>query len=129
MFQSDKKSNALGSILDPDIEINGDIDVSANLVVHGKINGNITSTQTINTAKGSKIKGNIIAKNVMISGEICGDIEVSDKIVLCQNAHLIGNLKASILVIEEGAKFDGMSNMLKAKNMDSKVKKINTIKS
>ena len=109
--------------------LNGDIDVSANLVVHGKINGNITSTQTINTAKGSKIKGNIIAKNVMISGEVCGDIEVSDKIVLGQNAHLFGNLKASILVIEEGAKFDGMSNMLKAKNMDSKVKKINAIKS
>tara|TARA_Y100000588_G_C14121054_1_gene867310 strand:- start:613 stop:1002 length:390 start_codon:yes stop_codon:yes gene_type:complete len=129
MFQSDKKSNALGSILDPNIEINGDIDVSANLVVHGKINGNITSTQTINTAKGSKIKGNIIAKNAMISGEICGDVEVSEKIVLGQSAKLVGNLKASILIIEEGAKFDGMSNMLKTQNIDSKVKKINTVSS
>jgi len=129
MFQSDKKSNALGSILDPNIEINGDLNVSANLVVHGKINGNITSTQTINTAKGSKIKGNIIAKNAMISGEICGDVEVSEKIVLGQNAHLVGNLKASILIIEEGAKFDGMSNMLKTQNIDSKVKKINTVSS
>ena len=48
MFQSDKKSNALGSILDPNIEINGDIDVSANLVVHGKINGNITGRNRTN---------------------------------------------------------------------------------
>ena len=129
MFQSDKKSNALGSILDPNIEINGDIDVSANLVVHRKINGNITSTQTINTAKGSKIKGNIVAKNAIISGEICGDVEVSEKIVLGQSAKLVGNLKASILIIEEGAKFDGMSNMLKTQNIDSKVKKINTVSS
>ena len=126
MFQSDKKSNSLGSILDPNIEINGNIDVSANLVVHGKINGNVTSTQTINTAKGSKITGNIIAKNAMISGVINGDIEVVEKIVLGQHAHLVGNLKASILIIEEGAKFDGMSNMLKAKSIDTKVKKINT---
>ena len=129
MFQSDKKSTALGSILDPNIEINGNIDVTANLVIHGKVNGNVTSTQTLNTAKGSKIKGNIIAKNAMISGEVHGDLEVSEKIVLGQTAHLVGNLKASILIVEEGAKFDGMSNMLKAKAIDSKVKKINAINS
>ena len=129
MFQSDKKSTALGSILDPNIEINGNIDVTANLVIHGKVNGNVTSTQTLNTAKGSKIKGNIIAKNAMINGEVHGDLEVSEKIVLGQTAHLVGNLKASILIIEEGAKFDGMSNMLKAKAIDSKVKKINAINS
>ena len=129
MFQSDKKSTALGSILDPNIEINGNIDVTANLVIHGKVNGNVTSTQTLNTAKGSKVKGNIIAKNAMISGEVHGDLEVSEKIVLGQTAHLVGNLKASILIIEEGAKFDGMSNMLKAKAIDSKVKKINVINS
>ena len=129
MFQSDKKSNALGSILDPNIEINGDINVSANLIVHGTVNGNITSTQTINTAHGSMIKGNIVAKNVMISGEIHGDIEASEKIVLGTCAQLVGNLKASILIIEEGAKFDGMSNMLKTKSIDSKVKKINTVNS
>ena len=129
MFQSDKKSTALGSILDPNIEINGNIDVTANLVIHGKVNGNVTSTQTLNTAKGSKIKGNIIAKNAMINGEVHGDLEVSEKIVLGQTAHLVGNLKASILIIEEGAKFDGMSNMLKAKTIDSKVKKINIVNS
>ena len=129
MFQSDKKSTALGSILDPNIEINGNIDVTANLVIHGKVNGNVTSTQTLSTAKGSKIKGNIIAKTAMISGEVHGDLEVSEKIVLGQTAHLVGNLKASILIIEEGAKFDGMSNMLKAKTIDSKVKKINAINS
>ena len=129
MFQSDKKSTALGSILDPNIEINGNIDVTANLVIHGKVNGNVTSTQTLSTAKGSRIKGNIIAKNAMISGEVHGDLEVSEKIVLGQTAHLVGNLKASILIIEEGAKFDGMSNMLKAKAIDSKVKKINAINS
>ena len=79
MFQSDKKSTALGSILDPNIEINGNIDVTANLVIHGKVNGNVTSTQTLSTAKGSKIKGNIIAKTAMISGEVHGDLEVSEK--------------------------------------------------
>ena len=126
MFQSDKKTNSIGSILDAEIIINGDLDVKKNLIVQGTVNGNINSTQTLNTAKGSKIKGNIIAKNAMISGEIQGDVEVKEKIILGSSANLTGNLKAAILIIEEGAKFDGMSSMLKAQSIDSKVKKINT---
>jgi len=127
MFQSDKKSSALGSILDPNIEINGDINVSANLIIYGKINGNIVSTETINTAKDSIINGNLIAKEAIISGTLKGDLEVSGKVVLTQDSNLLGNLKASIIVIEEGAQFDGMCKMIKQQIAESKVKKIDTI--
>ncbi|MBI64858.1 MAG: hypothetical protein CMG64_00995 [Candidatus Marinimicrobia bacterium] len=129
MFQSDKKSNTLGSILDPNIEINGDINVSANLIVYGKINGNVISTETINTAKDSIINGNLIAKEAVISGTLKGDLEVSGKVVLTEDSNLLGNLKASIIVIEEGAKFDGMCQMIKQQVAESKVKKIDSITS
>ncbi len=129
MFQSDKQSNTLGSILDPKIEINGDINVSANLIVYGKINGNVVSTETINTAKDSIINGNLIAKDAVISGTLKGDLEVSGKAVLTQDSNLLGNLKASIIVIEEGAKFDGMCQMIKKQVAESKVKKIDSITS
>ena len=129
MFQSDKQSNTLGSILDPNIEINGDINVSANLIVYGKINVNIISTETINTAKDSIINGNLIAKEAVISGTLKGDLEVSGKVVLTEDSNLLGNLKASIIVIEEGAKFDGMCQMIKQQVAESKVKKIDSITS
>ncbi len=129
MFQSDKQSNTLGSILDPNIEINGDINVSANLIVYGKINGNVISTETINTAKNSIINGNLIAKEAVISGTLKGDLEVSGKVVLTEDSNLLGNLKASIIVIEEGAKFDGMCQMIKQQVAESKVKKIDSITS
>ena len=127
MFQSDKKSSALGSILDPNIEINGDINVSANLIIYGKVNRNIISTETINTAKDSIINGNLIAKEAIISGTLKGDLEVSGKVVLTQHSNLLGNLKASIIVIEEGAQFDGMCQMIKQQIAESKVKKIDAI--
>ena len=129
MFQSDKQSNTLGSILDPNIEINGDINVSANLIVYGRINGNVISTETINTAKDSIINGNLMAKEAVISGTLKGDLEVSGKAVLTQDSNLSGNLKASIIVIEEGAKFDGMCKMIKQQVAESKVKKIDSITS
>ena len=37
MFQSDKKRNALGTILGPDIEFSGDIKASGNIIIYGKI--------------------------------------------------------------------------------------------
>ena len=43
MFQSDKKANSLGSIMAPEIEIKGDINVSGNLIVYGTVYGNIIS--------------------------------------------------------------------------------------
>ena len=41
MFQSDKKVNSLGTILGPDIEFKGDINASGNIIIYGKIIGNI----------------------------------------------------------------------------------------
>jgi cytoskeletal protein CcmA (bactofilin family) len=43
---------------------------------------------------------------------------VEAKVVLGKNCHLAGNLKASIITIEEGARFDGMCNMVQ-KNQDN----------
>ena len=101
----------MSSILGADLEINGNINISGDLLVYGKVNGNITSSGSVNTSEGSVIKGNITSENVNISGEIHGDLIVNQKVSLNSNAVLIGNLKSSILIIEEGAQFDGISNM------------------
>ena len=42
-----------------------------------------------------------------------GDLDVEKKVTLGDTSFLTGNLKASILTIEEGAKFDGVCNMVK----------------
>ncbi|MCH2637086.1 MAG: polymer-forming cytoskeletal protein [Candidatus Thalassarchaeum sp.] len=124
MFQSDNKQNSLGTILAPEINIKGDINVSGNIIVYGTVHGNIISTGTVNTAKGSTIDGNIKAQSNFISGEVNGDVDVDKKVVLGPSCKLIGNIKASIITMEEGANFDGMCNMLQAK--EPQVEKINT---
>ena len=45
MFQSNKAQNsALGTILAPEIDITGDINVSGNIIIFGKVTGDIVST-------------------------------------------------------------------------------------
>ncbi len=123
MFQSDKEDSKMSSILGPELEITGDVKVSGSLLIYGKVNGNIESKGTVRTAKGSSVKGNIVAKDAAISGQVKGDVNVKSKVTLGDTSLLNGNLQASILTIEEGAKFDGVCNMDNKDNNSKNVKK------
>ena len=111
MFQSVKPENKSSSILGPELEIHGDVKVSGSLLIYGKVFGNIKSNGTIQTANGSVVNGNISARDASISGKVDGDLDVEKKVTLGDTSYLSGNLKASILTIEEGAKFDGVCSM------------------
>ena len=95
------------------MEIHGDVKVSGSLIIYGKVFGNIQSNGAVQTANGSVVNGNISAKDIAIGGKVDGDLDVEKKVTLGDTSFLTGNLKASILTIEEGAKFDGVCSMVK----------------
>ena len=113
MFQSEKPESKTSSILGPELEIHGDVKVSGSLLIYGKVFGNIQSSGAVRTANGSVVSGNISAKEASIGGKVDGDLDIEKKITLGDTSFLTGNLKAAILTIEEGAKFDGVCSMLK----------------
>ena len=115
MFQSKKIYNSISSILGPDLKIDGDIEVKGDLLIYGEVNGSIRCNGTINSAKGSIVKGNIYAKNAAVNGKVEGDLVIKLKVILGKGSHLEGNLEASIITIEEGARFDGMCHMIQDK--------------
>jgi cytoskeletal protein CcmA (bactofilin family) len=113
MFQSEKPESKTSSILGPELEIHGDVKVSGSLLIYGKVFGNIQSSGAVRTANGSEVNGNISAKEADIGGKVDGDLDIEKKVTLGDTSFLTGNLKAAILTIEEGAKFDGVCSMLK----------------
>tara|TARA_B100001245_G_scaffold133588_1_gene99012 strand:- start:247 stop:615 length:369 start_codon:yes stop_codon:yes gene_type:complete len=113
MFQSEKPESKTSSILGPELEIHGDVKVSGSLLIYGKVFGSIQSSGAVRTANGSVVNGNISAKEVAIGGKVDGDLDIEKKVTLGDTSFLTGNLKAAILTIEEGAKFDGVCSMLK----------------
>ena len=115
MFQLNNVKSNISSILGPEVEIKGDVTVSGDLLIYGKVKGDILSKGEIVSAKGSTVIGNIYAHNASISGKIEGNLEVESKAILGVSSHLTGNLKASIITIEEGARFDGMCSMIQKK--------------
>ena len=122
MFQSEKPESKTSSILGPELEIHGDVKVSGSLLIYGKVFGSIQSNGAVRTANGSVVNGNISAKEAAIGGKVDGDLDIEKKVTLGDTSFLTGNLKAAILTIEEGAKFDGMCSMIQKKTSRSNAK-------
>lgn len=120
MFQSNKPSKSSSSILSADVEVYGDLKVSGSMLIYGKVFGSVESKGSIRTGKNSFIKGNVKAVEAVINGNVEGDVVVNEKVTLGPHSHLMGNLTAGILVIQEGARFDGLCNMVKSPGSKTK---------
>jgi len=120
MFQSSKPGKSSSSILSADVEVYGDLKVSGSILVYGKIFGSVESKGSIRTGKGSFVKGEVNAIEAVINGNVKGNVVVIGKVTLGPHSHLMGNLTAGILVIQEGARFDGLCNMVKSPGSKTK---------
>ena len=93
-------------------EMEGTIKFSNAMRIDGKFDGElITDNGELTVGKTGSVKANIKVKNAVIEGRVDGNIKASDKVELKQKAHLIGDLQAKTLVIEEGVVFVGQCNV------------------
>ena len=114
-----------------DVEIagtfKGDIIAEGNVTLHTNIDGNITANNLslidccvagdctaaseIIVDEKSSIIGNIVAEEMLCSGNITGDITVAGNATFERTAVLDANITAGTIVRERGAKISGQLNM------------------
>jgi cytoskeletal protein CcmA (bactofilin family) len=99
------------NILSSDVEIKGSLKFQNELTIDGKIEGEITSTGVLTVGENAEIKGEIKTKSVTVLGKVHGNITVEERCELKSHATLFGDLKATRLIIEEGATFVGKSEV------------------
>lgn len=99
------------NILSSDVEIKGTLKFSNDLIIDGKIEGEVSSDGDLTIGENARIKGDINTRSVTVFGKVTGNIMVSDRCELKQNAELVGDIKAGKLAIEEGATFMGSSSV------------------
>lgn len=113
-----RKSNtsqiAAGSgrnMLSSDVEIKGQVRFTNDLVVDGKIEGEIDSDGSLTVGENARVRAEIRTRSVVIYGKVHGNITVADRVELKANAELVGDIKAATLSIEAGAIFVGKSTV------------------
>ena len=99
------------NLLSSDVEIKGSIKFQNDLTIDGKVEGEINSPGTLTIGENSEVKGEIKTKSVTVYGKVHGNITVEERCELKGRASLYGDLKATRLVIEEGATFVGKSEV------------------
>lgn len=103
--------NSTKNILSNDVEIKGSIKFTNELIIDGKVEGEITSPGILTVGENAEIRGEIKTKSVTVLGKVHGNITVDERCELKTRAQLIGDLKAARLTIEEGATFVGKSEV------------------
>src|SRR5947208_6800540 len=98
-------------ILSSDVEIKGSIKFQKELLIDGKVEGDINSDGALTVGENADIRAEIKTKSITIYGKVQGNITVSERCELKSKCKLQGDLKAARLIIEEGATFIGKSEV------------------
>lgn len=82
------------------------------LRIDGHLTGRISSEKgTLIVSSGGRVDANIEVATARINGIINGDIIASERLELGRTAQVYGNIQAPVLVIEQGAIFEGGCRM------------------
>lgn len=99
------------NVLSSDVEIKGSIKFSHDLIIDGRIEGEVSSDGALTVGENALIKGEIKTRAVTLFGKVEGNITVAERCELKSNAVLVGDVTAGTLAIEEGATFLGRSQV------------------
>ena len=90
----------------------GDMTFSTGLHVDGTVRGNIIAASSDGIAllvvgEHGKIEGEVQVPQVIISGEVLGDVRAAESVELAANAHVTGNIYYARLEMAMGAEVNG----------------------
>src|ERR1700759_84189 len=110
-YQKTMAEHSGKDILSSDVEIKGSIKFQKELLIDGRVEGEINSEGVLTIGENADIRGEIKTKSITVFGKVQGNITVTERCELKSKCTLQGDLKAARLVIEEGATFIGKSEV------------------
>ncbi|HEY0794731.1 MAG TPA: polymer-forming cytoskeletal protein [Acidisarcina sp.] len=95
------------------VQIRGEVKGSEDLIVDGEVEGTITLTESkLTIGPNARVNANVSARDVVILGKLNGSVLATGKVELRQGSHLIGDITAGRLSIEENAVFSGKVDLV-----------------
>src|SRR6185312_15228349 len=97
------------------VKIVGQIFTKEDLYVDGDVEGTIESHENkVTIGPNGRVQAGIRAREVIILGQVQGNVETSDKVDIRKDAKLVGDITTSRISIEDGALFKGSIDIKKA---------------
>lgn len=100
------------AILTRGICIKGELTGKADLVIDGDVQGSIRLGESrLTVGQLGKIRANIEASEIVVRGQVQGNLRGRERVVLGSSCDVLGDLEAPRIAIEDGAKFKGRVEM------------------
>ncbi len=106
--------NGLTAFIDEGSEMEGRYTFSGTVMLNGRFKGEISTTDTLIIGDKGVMNGDIRAGQVLISGEVVGNVSAAERVELKRTARVFGDVEAPVVVVEEGVLFEGHCRMTKA---------------
>jgi cytoskeletal protein CcmA (bactofilin family) len=85
----------------------GKLNFEGSVRVDGNFVGEVASEGTLVVGQEATVEGMLKVGQLVLSGQVRGEVEARQKVVLHKSANLIGSVKTPVLVMEEGAILEG----------------------
>jgi cytoskeletal protein CcmA (bactofilin family) len=107
----DQSSGELEGFLDEGTSFSGEVSFHDTLRIDGKFDGAVRSGKTLVIGENADVNAEVDVAVVSVSGRIRGAVRASERIELNPTARAECSLDCKVLVVHEGAQFDGQCAM------------------
>lgn len=99
------------------IKIKGDISGEENLQIDGQVEGKVELPQhDLTVGETGIVTADLNARTIKIHGNVTGDIQGSEMVVVSKTGKVLGNIVAPRVTLEDGAQFKGSIDMSPAES-------------
>jgi len=113
------KRGEMTAFLGKETDFNGKLTFHGTVRMDGYFKGEISSTSgTLIIGEGGVLDANVHISDIVISGEIRGDVIAVRRIDIREPGKVFGNIEAPAVVIDEGAIFEGNCQMYQPKKKE-----------
>jgi cytoskeletal protein CcmA (bactofilin family) len=101
--------------LGKNVTVKGQIFAREDLMIDGEVEGTVECHEhRLTIGPNARVQAGLKAREIVIQGSIQGNVDAVDKIDIKKEAKLVGDIKTSRIVIEDGAYFKGSIDISKA---------------
>ena len=100
-------NHAATSVIDHGCGGEGSLSFTGTVAMNGKFRGEMFTADTLFLGAEGEVEAEVQVTVGIISGQVKGNITGRERIELTRSARIFGNIVTPILVLEEGAMFDG----------------------
>jgi cytoskeletal protein CcmA (bactofilin family) len=116
-FEHESSSIVKGgtAALGKNVTVKGQIFAREDLTIDGEVEGTVECHEhRLTIGPNARVQAGLKAREIVIHGSIHGNVDATDKIDIKKEAKLVGDIKTSRIVIEDGAYFKGSIDISKA---------------